>query len=185
MFYCKHLLNFRKNNDCPAKLDRKVAENTYIAKKEHNHLIDIRDVEVKHRINDAKKKARETDKPNREIFAEMCQNTPEEVLVQLPNNETLSRRLRSQRLKKNNLSKKPSTHDEIKLDDVKTNDDEPFVMFDSGFTEAKGRIIMFSTMKNMDFLAKCNHIHMDGTFSICPDLFQQVYVIHGKMKQWN
>lgn len=146
-------------------------------------MIDVRDVEVKNRVSEAKKKAKQTDKSNREIIAEMCQNAPEEVLVQLPNNDNLSRRLRSQRLKENNLPKKPSTHDDIKLDDIKTHADEPFVMFDSGYSEKKGRIIMFSTPKTMDFLEKCEHIHMDGTFSVCPDLFSQVYVIHGKFDE--
>lgn len=63
-------------------MDHKIADNTYVTKKEHNHLIDIRDVEVKKRVDDAKKAARETEKSNREIMSEMCHGTPEEVLVQ-------------------------------------------------------------------------------------------------------
>lgn len=73
----------------------------------------------------------------------------------------------------------------MKHDDIKTNDDESFVLYDSGYDEKKkSRIIMFSTLKNMNFLAKCEHIHMDGTFSTCPDLFSQVYVIHGKFNRY-
>lgn len=56
-----------------------------------------------------------------------------------------------------------------------------FILFDSGVEEEDGnfRIIIFGTQENLDFLIRCDGIFMDGTFSVTPPLFNQLYTIHG------
>jgi hypothetical protein len=41
------------------------------------------------------------------------------------------------------------------------------------------RIVIFATDEQLQFLFKCTHILMDGTFSTSPKYFKQVYTIHG------
>lgn len=142
-------------------------------------MIDIRDVEVNKRVAEAKKQARETTMSNRQIMAKACEGASEEILVQMPTGQSFSRRLRSQRQNHNPNPKAPATLDELVLGDIETNKGEPFLVCDVVSPDGS-RIVMFSTPENMTFLGTCDQIHMDGTFSTCPDLFEQVYVIHGE-----
>ncbi|KAE9528757.1 hypothetical protein AGLY_012332 [Aphis glycines] len=40
-------------------------------------------------------------------------------------------------------------------------------------------VVCFSTIKNLNFFQKCDAVLMDGTFSSCPSLFNQLFVVHG------
>lgn len=61
---------------------------------------------------------------------------------------------------------------------------ENFVMFDNKDLlepdDADDRIIMFATQRAMDFMANCTTLHMDGTVSSAPVLFDQIYAIIGE-----
>lgn len=66
---------------------------------------------------------------------------------------------------------------------------ENFIMLDNKDTlepeESEDRVIMFATQQAMDFMANCTTLHMDGTVSSAPVLFDQIYVIHGeKFNYW-
>ena len=41
-------------------------------------------------------------------------------------------------------------------------------------------IILFSTVKNLQFLSACKALLMDGTFYCCPALFYQLFIVHGQ-----
>ena len=58
-----------------------------------------------------------------------------------------------------------------------TRRDEPFVLFD-GVTDEGSRLIVFSTEQNLRILAEHPNWIVDGTFYICPRIFQQRYSIH-------
>ena len=47
--------------------------------------------------------------------------------------------------------------------------------------EAEERVIIFSTEDHLHRLATCDTWCMDGTFSVAPRLFHQLYVIHGQI----
>lgn len=57
-----------------------------------------------------------------------------------------------------------------------TNNGEPFLMFDSG---GKNRYLIFTTIKNLDYLSSCKHWFADETFRSVPNIFMQLYTIHG------
>lgn len=163
------------------KMRHNAAEDTYTySGGEHNHIIDVRDVEVKERVKKAQNQAAVTNKPIRQIILESYIGAEEEVLVKMPAGPNYSRNLRSHAEKSESKPKLkiPKTLEDIELIDIKTNAEEPFLMTD--VTNGQSRVIMFSTQKNLDFLATCEDIHMDGTFDTCPDLFHQIYVILGK-----
>lgn len=39
---------------------------------------------------------------------------------------------------------------------------------------------IFCTVKNLEMLCRSNKIFMDGTFKIVPNIFKQLYTIHGR-----
>ncbi|XP_022161694.1 uncharacterized protein LOC111027604 [Myzus persicae] len=53
---------------------------------------------------------------------------------------------------------------------------DKFLQFDSCASD--NRIIIFSTQKNLDLMATCDHWYADGTFKTSPPLFKQVSTIH-------
>lgn len=56
----------------------------------------------------------------------------------------------------------------------------PFMRFDNG-PDAAERVIVFTTDRNLQALATSDTWFMDGTFSVSPHFFAQLYVIHGKI----
>lgn len=122
----------------------------------------------------------------RAIVAQAQSKLSEYAMVVSSEYDSLANSVRNERKDKEN-SKPPTDLHEINLPDELryTTTGELFVMYDSGVyddeLEAPKRLMIFSTLKNLEFLASCESIHMDGTFDTCPQLFSQLYVIHGKL----
>lgn len=74
----------------------------------------------------------------------------------------------------------PKSLAELVLPEILTASNENFVLYDNG-SDAKDRIIIFGTEQMKAFLMSCDIIHMDGTVSSAPALFNQIYVIHGML----
>lgn len=137
----------------------------------------MREKEVKNRVENAKKVAKSSNKPTREIYAEALGGTSDDVVAQFPKATTFAKAIRNER--KGDGPKAPKTLAELELPQITTLTGEGFVMFDNG-KDAKSRIIMFATKNSMDFISTCETIFMDGTVSSAPVLFNQVYTIHGR-----
>ena len=58
-----------------------------------------------------------------------------------------------------------------------TEDGQQFLILDE--MEDQERILIFSSNAQMRIMLQSECLHMDGTFKSCPDLFNQVYIIHG------
>ena len=58
-----------------------------------------------------------------------------------------------------------------------THSGDTFLYFDSGKSDS--RVLVFATLPALDLLSQSEICHCDGTFSVAPDLFYQVYTIHG------
>jgi len=61
------------------------------------------------------------------------------------------------------------------VDKLHTNGGEKWII---DIDNNKG-VVCFSTIKNLNFFKKCDAVLMDGTFSSCPSLFNQLFVVHG------
>jgi len=98
---------------------------------------------------------------------------------QMPSVSVLKRTVRRIRQKEQAAPPNPKTLLELIIpDDYRTTfDGKPFLLFDSGPVE--NRILIFSTQKNLQLLQKCEHWFADGTFSTSPNLFYQIYTVHG------
>jgi hypothetical protein len=56
--------------------------------------------------------------------------------------------------------------------------ESPFLLWDSGALDPN-RILMFGSHENLDALQIHSHWFIDGTFTVAPELFMQVFTIHG------
>ena len=53
------------------------------------------------------------------------------------------------------------------------------LLYDSGYTPEKRRSFMFVSQHNISVLSEAPHIMMDATFSSSPNLFAQLFTVHG------
>lgn len=99
--------------------------------------------------------------------------------MQLPAVETLKRTIRKQRQVANRPIPLPRDRTEIEIPPQyqHTSAGEQFLQHDSGADDVD-RIMMFATARTLDILSNAEHIYMDGTFKIVPELFFQLYTIH-------
>lgn len=150
----------------------------------HSHAPDATEVEVKNILAEMREEARCSTHRTREIVANSCGKAHgSAVQMALPKISAMSRTIRRVRNKQNVAPVTPHTVAELVLSGAyrTTSKGENFVLYDSGATGDNNnrRIIIFATQENVEFLQQCPEWFMDGTFSICPPLFQQIYTIHG------
>ncbi|CAF4988140.1 unnamed protein product, partial [Rotaria socialis] len=60
---------------------------------------------------------------------------------------------------------------------TKTLHDDDFLIVDKMITRRQ-RILLFASREQLKMLLDADTILMDGTFSTCPSMFDQVYTIH-------
>lgn len=171
----------RSELQCPARMIRKVDENNqyvHTFKKEHNHMVDPRDVEVTKTKEKLKRSAKDSDETTRSLVAKSLDGVSNESLAQMPGYKSLAEMVRRQRKDKHLNAPANLMELEIPQEMAQTTDGEPFVLYDSGPDE-KNRLIILGTEQNLDVLATCDVLYMDGTFDSCPQLFSQLYIIHG------
>lgn len=126
-------------------------------------------------------RAKNTHETTRTIVNVVCGTTKNPALsMALPKVSNLSRTIRRTRNRTRNAPTTPRSLDQLVIegDYMMTNKKDNFLLFDSG--PAVHRMMIFGTNANLEFLANCEEWYMDGTFDICPPLFQQVYTIHGE-----
>lgn len=108
-----------------------------------------------------------------------------EAKARLPGVDHLKRTIQRSRNRRHVPLPLPNSRDEIDIPlqfkvTGNRNQPEQFLLWDSGRAVAgEGRILMFGTQKNLQFLRSCQGILMDGTFKTTPHLFVQLYTIHG------
>lgn len=161
---------------------RKVDENNryvHTFKREHNHIVDPRDVEVAEMKDKLKRSAQKSDETTRSLIAKSLDGVSAESMAELPGYKSLAELVRRQRKNTHLIAPVDLMDLEIPNEMAQTTDGEPFVLYDSGPDE-KNRMIILGTQQNLDILAACDVLYMDGTFDSCPQLFSQLYIIHGK-----
>ncbi|OXA37222.1 hypothetical protein Fcan01_28022 [Folsomia candida] len=62
-----------------------------------------------------------------------------------------------------------------------TDQGDQFVCYDSGMLDNRERVIIFATNENINILKKCSQWYSDGTFKTSPPLFNQLFIVHGKI----
>ncbi|KAG0419915.1 hypothetical protein HPB47_003803 [Ixodes persulcatus] len=105
-------------------------------------------------------------------------NSTTSVLESIGSLETIRRDLRQQRSKVR--PPEPQTTADIQLRDTWTMtggpEKQPFLIYDNG-PERRDRMLVFASHEQLRALSTSRTWYMDGTFSVCPRLFKQLYVI--------
>ena len=60
----------------------------------------------------------------------------------------------------------------------RTTEGVPFLVYDSG--PGDDRLIIFASESALDFLANSSEWYCDGTFKVVPEIFYQLYTVHGE-----
>lgn len=171
---CKCRLHKPVDNDDPAH---------FTLKHKHSHPGEARKIGKQRVMSKLKESAKTTHEPANVIIAESVQGEQKSTLASLPSTKQMAKTVQRQR-KGPGFPKNPNNLAELQLNGEYriTKSGENFILFDSGTDDEifDDRTIIFGTMENVAFMAKCEEVFMDGTFSVTPPLFKQVYIIHGE-----
>lgn len=161
----------------------------YIFKGEHLHVGDSRIVGKKRIMTKIKTSATTTKNFSRQIIAQSLRGAKKATLATLASEKSLVKTIQRCRQGKD-VPKNPCNVSELVLPPEyrKTVKNADFLLFDSAEStdevlEDQGRILIFATTENLKFMARCTHIYMDGTFTVVPVLFKQLYTVHGNFSK--
>ena len=171
----------RGTNKCKASLKTTLAFNDPVLVIEHCHDDNLTRVgATKIRLEMKERAQISHDKPN-QIIADVIGKLKSSDAIQI-NREACRRTLRRTRAKHRPVE--PKTLQELTIPDEWTVTAGPtpvqFLIYDNG-ANADERVMVFSTSEDLTHLAESRTWFMDGTFAVCPNLFTQLYVIHGKV----
>lgn len=105
-----------------------------------------------------------------------------EVVASLPKLTNLKGTIR--RVRRNNCTNfNPSCLEDLEIPEEFqiTDQGDQFVCYDSGMLDNRERVIIFATNENINILKKCSQWYSDGTFKTSPPLFNQLFIVHGKI----
>lgn len=178
VFLCFSARNFY----CTGRLLKPVENDDsrhYVLKGKHLHRPDARKVGVKKVMSQVKNLARTTVLPPNQVIAASLQDVKKATAATLPSKNAMRETVYRIRFNPN-FPANPRTLDDLNLtaDFCTTPNGHNFLLYDSGVVNNK-RMVIFGTQGNLDFLATCVEVYMDGTFSVTPPLFNQLYTIHG------
>ena len=170
--------NGTRISECKAKI--KVKNDVVVGTlHEHTHASDATQCEVLQVRHNIKKRALETEETPQQILGREMQNLSEAASVQMIPIPHLRRHIRKQRQANHAQHPLPTDRSTIELPDEykKLSSGENFLLFDSGVAD-KNRIFIFGTDQSSSLLEQSSHWFMDGTFSIVPEIFFQLYTVH-------
>lgn len=146
----------------------------------HTHPEIQPEIRARETVQRIKRRAEENpnEPPSQVIAAEVEDENDDEVLAYLPERQTLRRAVnRAQnRFRPNNPGDLSSL--EIVHPYTETKSHEKFLHYDSG-PDSESRLLIFTTEKNLRKLCDSPMIFSNGTFKTAPDMFTQMFTIHG------
>ena len=170
---------------CLGSAEPEIVENSF--KGRHSHLPDEGAVDRAKFTASIKEKAVNTREGTAQIVNSFLPALPLSSQASGPMAKNAARII--QKVRRQNCPKEPNTIGELKIPDKNkvTTDGSQFLLYDSADavdvekdSEEEGRRLMvFSTPKNLEYLAGTSTMYLDGTFSIVPSIFKQFYVVMG------
>ena len=152
----------------------------FTLKTEHAHLPSPSKIQAKKFANEVREKSANTGNAPRQIVFNAQIDLPLYAAPTIPSYSTSLRsinRIRQQALETMPKPKNLESVDEIPEPLKLTHSGDTFLYFDSGKSDS--RVLVFATLPALDLLSQSEICHCDGTFSVAPDVFYQVYTIHG------
>ena len=152
----------------------------FTLKTEHAHLPSLSKIQAKKFANEVREKVANTVNAPRQIVFNAKIDLPLYAAPTIPSYPSSLRsinRVRQQALETMPKLKNFESVDEIPEPLKLSHSSDTFLYFDSGKSDS--RILVFATLPALDLLSQSEICHCDRTFSVAPDVFYQVYTIHG------
>ncbi|XP_031639266.1 uncharacterized protein LOC116351317 [Contarinia nasturtii] len=191
-----YMCDTSRSHGCRARLHKPVEvddQRHYILKGRHLHSGDSRKLHKKEVMTKLKILSKTTHMSKRQVIIASIQGITNATRSTLPSERTMSRMVTNYR-RDPQAPKNPRNFAELVLPPNYriTLKGDPFLLYDS-FDELDAgelqlvadRTLIFTTLGNLNFLTECDGLFMDGTFSVVPVLFGQLYSIHGLKRGWH
>jgi hypothetical protein len=173
----------RRKGHCKAKIKVDFGDEIVGEINEHTHppsQVKIELAKVKSLIKDQAETTHETPQ---NIIANQLATTSAAAAANLPRIDHIKRTIRNQR--KEDHPPHPIARAAVPLLPLRyqqTLNGERFLLFDSGPGD-ESRILIFATDQAVQLLANSDDWFCDGTFSVCPEIFFQLYTIHARSNE--
>jgi hypothetical protein len=166
---------------CTGKLQT-IADNVSVVLSDHNHAPNPEGMAAAVTVCAIKQRAIVTAEPPRQVFGTVTRGLDLNVAALLPTPEACRKIIHRKRKAEgvNYVVPRTIADIDVPLDLRSTTRGENFLLHDSGPLD-ENRMLIFATSNNLRILRVSEHWFADGTFSISPQLFFQVYTIHGLM----
>lgn len=105
-------------------------------------------------------------------------------LKRVPTHQQLVKFISDRRHDANPIAQSATHLDNLVLTDAlkKTESGKLFLLYDNGVEAKEDRMIAYATQENIEKLGEATTWLCDGTFSTCPRLFKQLWVLHGQFE---
>lgn len=143
---------------------------------DHNHPPTNTD-EAMRFISNMRKRAREETTPLQALYnEEITQHAIAETHI-FPSFPSLKSAL--YRHRKTTVPPLPNSLAEVNLEEpwTSTSDGQPFLLFQDHDAD---KMLVFATVEQLQVLQASDTVYMDGTFSACPNLWNQLYILHAR-----
>lgn len=153
---------------------------------EHSHVPDPARIEVKKLQGNVTQKAILTQEPPRRIIKDeiSASQISSEAAVQLRANKNLSVMINRKRKRVQQAPAAPTSRSGFEIPEryTQTPAGNQFLLFDSGVDDFD-RILIFGTTEMVQLLNRYTHWFCDGTFSVSPKVFYQLYTVHAMVNE--
>jgi len=128
-------------------------------------------------MSNIRKRAREETTPMPTLYREELSRQNPENVANVPSFSSVSSAL--YRHRRHSIPHLPETRSNVVLEGpwTETCDGRPFLLFDDGEDD---KILAFCSIDQLRALQSADILYMDGTFSTCPTLWNQLYIIHAR-----
>ena len=146
---------------------------------DHNHAAEASRFNVIRTVNTLKERGIETNEPPAQIIQTTTASISHEAYLYLPSRDALRQTIN--RVRSSDLPVEPESLNELTVpeDLTKTLSGSDFLVKDIDLDQ--DRILLFTTIANVQYLEQSPFWIMDGTFKTVPNIFRQLYSIHGRV----
>lgn len=146
---------------------------------QHCHIPNPARAAVKQLHSRITERAVRTQDPPRRIIQDEVQTLPREAAASIRCNKNLAAMINRKRKRVHHAPPCPISRNGFIIPDnyTVTMSGEQFLLFDSGMDD-EDRILIFGTNRMVQLMAQYQHWFIDGTFSVSPDIFYQLFTVH-------
>ncbi|KAL7073059.1 hypothetical protein ACQ4LE_008166 [Meloidogyne hapla] len=178
---------------CKARLHTDLEGNILHHLNEHTCPSGAENIGAKRVVTALKRRAKETQEPPAVLRGNTLQNVPTPILAQVPNKQAIKKIIKRARIE---VEAPPAAPLSLELLQLPHNyqiykrteeQEEQFLLADSGIYFEGGRqqrILVFGRASYGTWAHEMKEIFADGTFSLAPPLFSQLYVILSRKRNW-